>query len=353
MSDPEKKEDGGEKKEEDKKDDAAGDGEGGDGEGDDDQEFKGTGPTPVVSQEAFFRKEYEMQAAQSKIGSNNPKLVQPRVWQIKLWDVGITPKVEGLNMVFLKFSIGRNVREYLVKKKGRTEIWMSGEEGKEIYTKNILAADVDEESNLQGAEWNFEWCGAYKDLEYKSLSIEMWEASRWGVNKFDSAAELNMVDVANGQVENRVSLNKTDKFGHKVERGIVHFNILFEEMYNFSLLFHDWRLLNFLDASTALERINASDWSGEKSRARFIHARQYLNERAFLRGERGSAKSRQIVRQIRDKRYQTEGTAELKDVIETAFELQDLEEKEMSAKIEKAKKVRNACFMRKENLDTP
>eukprot|EP00971_Amphidinium_carterae_P247777 4920056-Amphidinium_carterae.1 len=108
-------------------------------------------------------------------------------------------------------------------------VWVMGEGGKLMRTPGVEDEPGDGEATDLDFDQTFEWRGSYLDLEEQELRFELWNISKYMVNKFDSCHEASLLSYATGPVHNEVACERVDKNGNRKTRVKIMFNLYFQE----------------------------------------------------------------------------------------------------------------------------
>lgn len=100
------------------------------------------GRTPRVTWAAYNRKGLEEEKAKER-EQRSLNETHGRMWKLRLTNISITSKVDAIGYCFLKFVVGHDAQEYLVRMPDASaEVWTTGGEGAVFFVPDISLAEI-------------------------------------------------------------------------------------------------------------------------------------------------------------------------------------------------------------------
>lgn len=169
----------------------------------------------------------------------------PRRWKVVLWDVKLQNHLAGDTMnAFVEFDIGGTRQEVRVEVKNRTRIYVYGDLKLRLRTTvgyGIKGGDRPVDINYRTVA---EYRGSYLDVEEERVKIKVWTYSPYRVNCLEGLHEERLESYAAGPIYREHDLYKAVG-GKRVPRCRVSFQLIFQEIYDFQLVFSAWRIFGF------------------------------------------------------------------------------------------------------------
>lgn len=85
---------------------------------------------------------------------------------------------------------------------------------------------------------------SYQMLKERKFVIEIWEYRRFRLNLFLGKIEVSLLSIASGNIKRQDDIKKA--FGEKRQFARIHYNILFQEIWDYKLTFEAWKGSNIL-----------------------------------------------------------------------------------------------------------
>ena len=206
------------------------------------------------------RIEYDMSNTKKEVRLKLADKVQMeliRRWEVKIFNIYITPYSEDKLDPFIQFTIGGDYAVSVIKdKKGKTLKRPTGERGFSNKTEVQSLVDTLErrpfESNI-----TTEVRMSYSMINNQKLMVELWDHSSFFMNTIMGYSTCNLIDIVNGNVNMSLDIVKrTDKKKRPKLQATVEFKILFQEIWDYKITFLNVKLENIL--SSKQQRSNKS-----------------------------------------------------------------------------------------------
>lgn len=85
---------------------------------------------------------------------------------------------------------------------------------------------------------------SYQMLKERYFIIEIWEYRRFRLNLFLGKITVSLLSIASGNIKRQDDIKKA--FGEKRQFARIHYNILFQEIWDYKLTFEAWKGSNII-----------------------------------------------------------------------------------------------------------
>eukprot|EP00750_Incisomonas_marina_P000666 INCI10454.1.p1 GENE.INCI10454.1~~INCI10454.1.p1 ORF type:complete len:1532 (+),score=248.93 INCI10454.1:232-4827(+) len=198
-----------------------------------------------------------------KISDNAEQIYEmrrPRTWELKIRNAKFS-NFQDLNDYFLQFYVGYNL-QHVKKRPPKSKRKKVDEQGNRVHRKfewHITGSmgqsfpspclknlQQGETRDFAGFHEKRVWKGSYFDLYEKKLRVELWTYSRFEPNTFLTAAEAQLVDIAQGGRLRAFELTRARDVHVRRDKGQnfgrLQFVSIFQERAEFKIQLKNWRL---------------------------------------------------------------------------------------------------------------
>ncbi|CEM00725.1 unnamed protein product [Vitrella brassicaformis CCMP3155] len=228
-------------------------------EGDEEAEDELTPPPEkVIPLDQFFARVEKIQEGWKRRGASDQEAQHwsyPRRWQVKIWDMRIENLTQGPQDLFCDFTFGGYSEGLIVADNKKERVYVAANPEslrKQCFVRTSVQEGIaPEETRDFDLQEIFEYRASYLDLELEKVVVQVWQWYRRALNKLVGTLEKSLVNFAQGTVYFDETIKQKVKRVGMVDVCRVSFQLYFQEIYDFELLFNNWSIEKIMHPNKA------------------------------------------------------------------------------------------------------